>query len=526
MDKIVNSEINYISEETKKRLVSSLLKNEPILSIVNKISEFGGRALLVGGAVRDLLLEIEIKDLDIEIYGLSPEKLEMVLRNFGPVGMVGKSFGVFRVNGLDIDFSLPRRDSAGRKPTVMIDQNMPLNEAFSRRDLTINAMGIDLITFQLIDPFGGQKHLEASVLACPDKEKFTEDPLRFYRVMQFIGRFGMQPDTELNDICSHMDISQVSIERISVEFEKLLLKSRRPSLGIRWLKDIGRLKEILPEVYATVGVKQEPKWHPEGDVFEHSMQCLDAAASFDYFLDCEDSFYEKRRQDGILQNNKHCAESFGDKSKECERECEQDFDLKENFCDRAFLMKKLIVLYACFLHDLGKAIDTQVVDGKIKSIGHEKSGAKLARRLLSRITKNKELADSVYKLVKYHMAPCQLVDCNSKISAYKRLAKKLYPEVTIDMLAKVCLADKLGRNSKGHEPLTGNDETIEKFLKIAKEAQVEYRPEAPVLMGRDLLGQITPGPQMGDMLKKAYEIQIEQGIKDKEILKSLVIKDL
>jgi tRNA nucleotidyltransferase (CCA-adding enzyme) len=258
--------------------LNQLLKQNPlIIQIVKSIAQNNAKAYLVGGAVRDLLLDIAVKDLDIEVHGLAPKELEKILSRFGPVSLVGKSYGVFRLHGLDADWSVPRSDASGRKPEVKIDPYMSLKDAFRRRDLTINAMGMDLTNFGLVDPFGGYNDLKNKILRATDAKLFLEDPLRFFRVMQFIGRFQMRPDDELNKICSEMRIKDVSIERIDQEFAKLFLKSNKPSLGIRWLKFINRLKEILPELYATIGVEQNPQWHPEGDVFEHTMQSLDAA---------------------------------------------------------------------------------------------------------------------------------------------------------------------------------------------------------------------------------------------------------
>ena len=492
-----DNKLNKISKKMQDELVACIDNYRPLKDIVQEISKARGRALLVGGAVRDLFLEIAIKDLDIEVYGLSLEKLEEILAKFGPVSLVGKSFGVYRSHRLDADFSVPRKDSVGRKPTVDIDPFMSFEDAFSRRDLTINAMGIDLVSYELIDPFEGLADLKNKILAAPDITKFTEDPLRFYRVMQFIGRFEMYPDKELNDICKKMDISQVSTERISAEFEKLFLKSRRPSLGIRWLKDIGRLQEVLPQVEDIVGVKQEPKWHPEGDVFEHTMQCLDAAANIN--RGCEIFAGE------VNDDSESGSESVNSRESDCE---------------------KLIIIYGALCHDLGKFLATTNVDGKIKSIGHERVGVKLAKKLLSKITKNKDLIEAAVKLVQYHMVPCQLVDANSKPAAFKRLAQKLAPNITMQMIAKICLADKQGRNHNSHEPLTDGSECIEKFLKISRDAQVDKRPEAAVLLGRDLIGEIEPGPQMGKLLKLAYKIQIDKGIVDKQELKNIVMQEL
>lgn len=456
-----------------QRALQDVLRSYPVVAqVVQSIDKQGGRALLVGGAVRDLLLERVVKDLDIEVHGLSLEELEAILKQNGPVSEIGKAFGVLRLHGLDVDWSLPRSDAPGRKPDVQIDPDMAIDQAFRRRDLTINAMGIDLNTYILLDPFGGLEDLRAGILRAPDVKFFVEDPLRLFRVMQFVGRFEMKPDQTLNDVCSKMDISTVSVERIEREFEKLLLKSKHPSLGIRWLQEIGRLQDILPELYAIIDIPQDPTWHPEGEVFEHTMQSLDAAAALDYK------------------------------------------DVNE----------KLIVMLAVLCHDIGKVSTTEKIGGAWKSIGHSQEGAILSKQMLKRITKKKDLIEAVSKLVRHHMAPAQLVSSKAKPSAYKRLARKLAPYATIDMLAKVALADKRGRNPIKGRPLVKNLPMIDKFLTKARDARVQYEPEPHALQGRDLLVIVEPGPQMGELLKKAYEIQIQEGITDKEELKRRVLE--
>jgi tRNA nucleotidyltransferase (CCA-adding enzyme) len=456
------------------KALRAVLRSYPeVTKIVQSIDKHGGQAFLVGGAVRDLLIERVVKDLDIEVHGLSLDELEKLLKNFGPVSVVGKAFGVLRLHGLDIDWSLPRSDQAGRKPKVVVDPNMALKEAFRRRDLTINAMGINLVTFELVDPFDGLEDLKNGVLRTPDEVLFVEDPLRLFRVMQFVGRFDMEPDDQLNKLCAHMDISGVSVERIETEFEKLLLKSRNPSRGIKWLRQIGRLQEILPELAAIIDVPQDPAWHPEGEVFEHTMQSLDAAAHLDYEDDHE----------------------------------------------------KLIVMFAVLCHDLGKATTTEKIGGVFKSIGHSQEGIVLAKDLLKRISKKIDLRDAVGRLVRYHMAPAQFVAAHARPSAYKRLARKLAPYATIIMLAKVALADKRGRNPIKGKPLVKNFPAINTFLQRAREAQVEEKPELPLLQGRDMLDIMKPGPELGVFLKRAYEIQIQEGIVDKDELRRRVLEE-
>ncbi len=224
------------------QIVDQLLAGYPhSTEIIESIYKHSGSAYLVGGAVRDLILGLSVHDLDIEVHGLSLQKLHGVLSAFGKVSAVGKSFGVLKLQGFSGDWALPRTDRAGRKPEVTIDPMMDIREALRRRDLTMNAMAIELKTKRLIDPFGGLEDIKQKILRSPDIRFFSEDPLRFYRVMQFIGRFEMYPDEELHTACQTMDISQISIERIEDEFEKLMLKSVCPSLGLRWLLALNEL---------------------------------------------------------------------------------------------------------------------------------------------------------------------------------------------------------------------------------------------------------------------------------------------
>lgn len=237
-----------ISNTISLRVSKIIQKKRFVKDILNSIADCSGRALLVGGAVRDIFLDISVKDLDFEVYGLMLEQLQEILEQHGPVSLQGKSFGVLRVHGLDVDWSLPRKDSSGRHPVVAYDPDMSYEHAFIRRDLTINAMGIDMQTFELIDPFDGLQDLEDKVLRAPDLDFFGQDPLRLLRVMQFAGRFEMKVDAKLSQLCSTMDISQVSHERIEQEFAKLFLQAQKPSIGLQWLVAINKFDELLPGV--------------------------------------------------------------------------------------------------------------------------------------------------------------------------------------------------------------------------------------------------------------------------------------
>lgn len=462
-----------ITQDQQNTLAVFLASAPVVMQAVQAIAQAGGRAFLVGGAVRDLVLGSDLAgvDIDIEVHGLALEELAAVLQKFAPVDYVGKSFGVLKLHGTPIDWVLPRVDSSGRKPEITVRQDLSIEEALRRRDLTMNAMAIDLQSFELYDPFGGVRDLEEGILRSPDVQFFTQDPLRFYRVMQFIGRFTMYPDAELNAVCKTMDISAISKERIAAEFEKLFMKSAEPSRGLRWLDELGRIAELLPEVAMVRGVKQEPEYHPEADVFEHSMQALDSAATISYV-----SWEQKR-----------------------------------------------IVTYAALCHDLGKVSTTKMIDGRLRSLGHEVAGVPLARALMRRITINKDLQDVVCVLVRYHMAPGSLVKSKASLAAYKRLAIKLAPYTNMQTLALLAQADRRGRNQVGNRPFIEPSETVQVFVARAAEAGVLWHAEKPVITGSDLLDVIPPGPALGEAVKKAYEIQINKNITDKAELKKRVL---
>ena len=259
-----------------------------IVEIIKKLPA-KAQALIVGGAVRDMLLNLNINDLDIEIYGLELNELKEFLANFGVVREVGKSFGILKIDGIDADWSIPRTDSIGRKPLVKLEPNMSHKEAFSRRDLTINAIGFDPIANKIIDCFNGQEDLRNKKLQAVSNLKFAEDPLRVLRVMQMISRFEMQPTAELSKICSNIDLKDLSTMRFKSEFDKLF-SSGKPSLGLRWLYEIGQMAKILPEINSLANIFIEYK-NQRINLFELAMQTIDITSILTFNLN-----FEQRRK--------------------------------------------------------------------------------------------------------------------------------------------------------------------------------------------------------------------------------------
>jgi tRNA nucleotidyltransferase (CCA-adding enzyme) len=453
------------------------IPRDPIIeSVASRVAAAGGRALLVGGYVRDAMMGLESKDYDFEVYGLDIASLESVLASFGEVIAVGKAFGVLRVKGLDIDFSLPRRDSktgrGHRGFLVEVDPSLSFQEASLRRDLTLNSMGLDPLTGEVLDPHGGREDIQRRVLRATDPVRFADDSLRGLRAAQFRARFEMEPDAELRAVCSALDLSDLPGERIFDELKKLLLKSRRPSLGFEFLRE-ARLLRFFPELEAMVGVPQDPEWHPEGTVWEHTMLVVDEAAKA--------------------------------------RIAQEDEDL--------------VVLLGALCHDLGKPSTTVIADGRVRSPCHEEEGVPIARSFLEKLRAPNDLIDKVAALVKHHLAPAQFLQGDASPRAYRRLARKLEAAGTsMRVLHRVASADHLGRTTP--DALMRIFPAGDAFLRRAEDLAVEETGVKDVVLGRHLIARgYAPGPWFGKVLAECREVQDETGWEDADrILDSVLAR--
>jgi tRNA nucleotidyltransferase (CCA-adding enzyme) len=423
----------------------------PVRVICADVREAGGKALLVGGWVRDALLGIAAKDIDVEVYGVAPDRLLKVLRKRFAVDLVGRAFGVIKIRGLPIDVSLPRRESkTGIGHTgfaVCSDPEMSPNDAARRRDFTINAMAFHPLDGVLVDPFHGKADLADRILR-HTSAKFVEDPLRVLRGMQFAARFDLAVAPETVALCRTLELERLSRERIFDEWRKLVLQGTHPSLGLAFLRDCGWIR-YFPELQALVGCEQEPEWHPEGDVWIHTLHCMDAFA----------------------------AERMGDE------------------------WEDLVVGLAVLCHDFGKPATTRFERGRLRSPGHDAAGEQPTRSFLERMTNQQDLIEQVVSLVVHHLRPMQLYQAQPGDSAVRRLARK----VRIDRLARVSRADSLGR-----PPLAGRVTPHgEWLLERAQALQVEASAPKPILMGRHLLALGMPeGPGIGRLLEACYEAQL------------------
>ncbi len=251
-----------------------------VLKLSETIRDAGGRALLVGGCVRDELMGKQPKDWDVEVYGIEPARLREVLDQFGSVNVVGEAFTVYKL-GSDLDVSLPRRErKTGRGHRAFFiegDPSMTIEEGARRRDFTINAILQDPLTGEIIDPFNGRDDLENKTLRAVSRETFAEDSLRVLRAAQFAARFEFEIEAQTVELCRKIDLSDLPSERIWGEMEKLLLKAQHPSIGLKCLLELGVVDRLFPEIKALIDVPQDREWHPEGDVFVHTSLVIDRA---------------------------------------------------------------------------------------------------------------------------------------------------------------------------------------------------------------------------------------------------------
>ncbi len=436
-----------------------------VIEICQRIASENGRAYLIGGFVRDWLRGEFSKDIDIEVFGLDLDTLRRILAEFEGVDDVGKSFGVLRVSGLDVDFAVPRRDSfAGRGHRGIhadLDPLLSVEEAALRRDLTINTLSLDPLSGEVLDPWGGMADLEAGLLRAVDRRSFGEDPLRALRVMQFAARFEMSVDDETLSICAEQDLGELSPERIYGEFTKWAQLGRRPSLGLDFLRETDLLR-FFPELAALIGVPQDPRWHPEGDVWTHTRMVVDEAARL-------------RRQDPRWD---------------------------------------LALMFGALCHDLGKATTTQDDGERIRSRAHDTAGVPLVATFLGRMRAPLWLVESVQALTRAHLAPIHFENGKAGDRAYRRLARRLARAgVSLELLEALARADHFGRSTE--EAQARSFPAGDHFLDRAQALEIRDRAPTDVVHGRHLLARgLQPGPHIGEILARCRAVQDETGWTD------------
>ncbi|MBS7286918.1 MAG: polynucleotide adenylyltransferase [Kiritimatiellae bacterium] len=429
--------------------------------IAQLVKNAGGRALLVGGCVRDELLGCECDDIDIECFGIEPDVLIKELSSRYELDLVGASFGVIKLLRENVDVALPRRETklglGHRAFETECDPSLSVRDAAARRDFTINAIYKDPLTGEFVDPWGGKDDLEKRILRHVSPH-FSEDPLRVLRGMQFVARFGLEAAAETIEICRAMAIENLARERLFEEWAKLLLKGKKISKGLEFLRATGWVK-YYPELERLIGCEQDPNWHPEGDVWNHTLCCLDAFA---------------------LEREKRSKEGRGDRRED------------------------LIVGFAVLCHDFGKPACTRYdpVKKRIRSLGHDDAGVEPTVSFLERLTNEEKLLKEVPPLVRFHMRPFSMWRDKSSDSAIRRLAAKV---VRIDRLVRVAAADDLGR-----PPYPSSPEHLQWLADQARRLEVESAAPFPIVRGRDLIALgMKPSVEFGKILSALYEAQLD-----------------
>lgn len=419
---------------------------ETIRQIARDIEQAGGRAFLIGGFVRDTFLNLQSKDIDVEVYNISPEMLESILSKYGNVTYCGQSFGVFKLG--NYDFSLPRREKKnGEGHTgfdISIDPFMSIEEATIRRDLTINSMLMNPLTGEVLDPFNGMQDIKEGIIRHINDATFAEDPLRVMRVAQFSARFNFDIHDTTKALCVKLlpELKTLSRERFMIEIEKILMKAEKPSIAFNFMLDIGLLESLFPELAILKTIEQGEKHHPEGDAFEHTMLALDSIPIKDRRLD---------------------------------------------------------LMFAILVHDLGKAVVESVTEENgavVHFHGHAEEGEEVARVFMSRLTNETALTETVVSLVKYHMRPYDL-----KKNLNKAQLRRLALKVNIDDLMILHLADLSGRGTKK------DTSHIDRIITVWEEVKNEIHP---IIKGRHLIEMgLTPSKDFGRILKEIFNHQLD-----------------
>ena len=428
--------------------------------IAQLVAQQGGRAYYVGGYVRDALLHQENKDIDIEIHGVTPQTLKDILDSLGQRMTIGESFGIFGLKGFSLDIAMPRKEEArghGHKDfEIFVDPFIGTTAAARRRDFTINALMQDVLTGEIVDPFGGVEDLRAGVLRHVNDLSFAEDPLRVLRGAQFTARLGFRVAEETIALCRTMQLQHLPKERVEGELKKALLKAEKPSIFFEILRQMDQLDHWFPELKALIGVPQNPVYHSEGDVWTHTMMVLDEAAK-----------------------------------------------LRHRAANPYWFM------LAAVAHDFGKAICTEERGGVLHAYDHEIKGLPLAETFLHRITGEAKLIDYVLNLCEYHMKPNTVAGAQSAEKVTTRMFDR-----SVDPEGLICLALADDRGRITQKPATDHEAFLYERLNLFKELMAQ-----PYVMGRDLIeAGLKPGAEFAEILAYAHKLRLA-GIPKESALK-------
>ena len=420
---------------------------EMIRAIARRVQARGGRALLVGGCVRDALLGRACTDIDCEVHGVSPDALRAILGEFGEIDESGRAYGIYTIRGAGIDVALPRtetRTGPGHKDfAVTVNPQLSSAQAALRRDFTVNAIMRDALTGEYVDPLGGMEDLMQGVLRAVPGDGFEDDPLRVLRGAQFAARFHLTPDEETLRRMRRMPTGHLSAARVCAEMNKALLTAREPDVFFRVLRDADALEPWFAELSALCGVQQNPLYHPEGDAFEHTLLTLRAAAE------------EKDRSSDPLH-----------------------------------------FMLAALTHDLGKAVSTvQDEHGIWRAADHAETGVPLCGAMLARLGAPKAAIRYAQDMCRLHMR----VHTGYYTQADATWMNLLFDEsVCAGDLALLAVCDARG-TGKPRENADREEAFVMDALAAYGRAVSDPMPDARMLMAAG----VSPGPGMKAALAEA-----------------------
>ena len=429
------------------------------------VDEHGGTAYFVGGYVRDKIRHEDNKDIDIEVHGIYPRQLESILDALGERILIGESFGIYNLKGYTLDIAMPRKEdnrgSGHRDFDICVDPFIGTYKAALRRDFTINALLEEILTGKVIDHFGGLEDLDNGIIRHINDATFAEDPLRVLRAAQFAARFNYTIAEETLELCRRMDLSSLSKERVMGEVEKALLKSEKPSVFFESLRQMNQLSAWFPELEDTIGVKQNPRHHAEGDVWTHTMMVVDAAVKY-----------------------------------------------------RDEVSNPLGFMLSAVTHDFGKAICTEIVNGQIHAYNHETAGLPLVELFMRRLTAEKALIEYVMNMSELHMRPNVMAANNSAIKSTNKLFDQ---SVEPEALACLALSDDIGKIPPQEDG--SHADFFAKRLEVFREYM-----SRPYVMGRDLItAGMVPSERFSEYLEYAHKLRLAGVKKDDALRQTLAM---
>jgi len=454
------------------------------------VTHFKENIYAVGGYIRDKLLERQPGDgmVDLIITRHPAEKIISTLKKFGKVNLVGKSFGVikFIMDDTVYDIALPRKDFP--KPTekrghkdfiIKADPEIPLKEDLKRRDFRCNSMALRLADDTLIDHFNGLKDVEEKILRLTNPQAFPDDPLRVMRAARFASTLDFKIDPQIYEISKHIDLSGLSVERITEELLKILLDSAAPSVGLEEMLRLDALRQLFPDLYRLSLSIQDSSFHPEKDDYGHHTVWKHTVITVD-----------QAKRLAVAQNIDG--------------------------------QRKAALLLSALFHDIGKPKTAQWEYKKgrmvITNNRHDIEGEKITKKILTQYKLHTrdgyDLQSTVLQLIRCHHRASELWQNRDVVTkkAYNRLAADVNGE--IELLIVLDAADRAGRDEK---PVKSLDKTGNWLLNKFKELNVSGETIQPLIMGRDLKKMgVEPGPPMGKILKKLYQLQLDDEFRTKK----------